>query len=63
MRHIEAFQRLDIFLAETLALVMLLLPDQVLPTLYSEKPYGCKSVCRCWPRYAAPMELIAIFSR
>jgi hypothetical protein len=37
MRHIEAFQQLDIFLAETLALVMLLVPDQVLPALYSEK--------------------------
>jgi hypothetical protein len=36
MRHIEAFQQLDIFLPETLALVMLLLPDQVLPTLYSQ---------------------------
>jgi hypothetical protein len=36
MRHIEAFPQLDIFLAETLALVMLLLPDQVLPALYSE---------------------------
>ena len=25
------------------------------------KRYGCKSVCRCWPQYAAPKELTAIW--
>src|SRR6516165_10785177 len=42
MRHVEAFQQLDVFFAKALA-------------------YGCKSVCRCWPYYAAPTELTAIW--
>jgi hypothetical protein len=42
----EAFQQLDMVLAETVA-------QQIV--IWS------KSECRCWPRYAAPMELVAIF--